>query len=191
MANSSGSAETTMTFGRPAMAAIGMDISSSARLDSSESSLSADTLSSDSQVGRGRDRRSRHLSGTHEQVQEETERDLRSRSPSARPAARSALPSPIRSSSDRQPTPPGPAGGGVGASLPSPSVAQASLGTPEIGTSMSPRNLMNGAAQSGPTLTLPDFELPLSSSPRVLEGTLPDLRRILTISPIFSGVGGF
>ena len=169
-----------MTFGRPAMAAIGMDISSSARLDSSESSLSADTLSSDSQVGRGRDRRSRHLSGTHEQVQEETERDLRSRSPSARPAARSALPSPIRSSSDRQPTPPGPAGGGVGASLLSPSAAQASLGTPEIGTSISPRNLMNGAAQSGPTLTLPDFELPTSSSTRILERTLPGLRRIMT-----------
>ena len=182
MANSSGSAESAMTFGRPAMAAIGRDISSSARLDSSESSLSADTLSSDSQVGRGRDRRSRHLSGTQEQVREETDQDLRSRSPSARPSARSALPSPIRLLNDRQPTPPGPTGGGAGASLPSLPVAQASLGTPENGTSISPRSLMNGAAQSGPTLTLPDFELPTSSPTRVLERTLPDLRRAVTPS---------
>ena len=85
MTNASESADSTATFGNRAMPAIAGGSESSARLEDSDTSrptIESASSGTGSSGDRGRNRRSRALSGDTPQVLEETELQLRSRSSS-------------------------------------------------------------------------------------------------------------
>ena len=198
MVNTSESADSAVTFGRHAMPAIGGGSESSARLEDSDTSHpTAETSSSGSMGERGRDRRSRVLSGSTPQVREETEQERRSRSPSRPASERLALPRPI---SPRTPTQrqnaliqSGKGKGAARSSLPAAGlspVPQAEDGSSRPGAGLLRRTLtpvpvtlrpvapapMNGVVETVDLLQLGDFALPAPLASATLRRSLPSPR---------------